>query len=74
MVRRKTNPIICNVPRFRLNFDRELVKEESCEKNLLLRDPSRSSLDAYVHTHARTDVPTYRIAPTHTHMHAGTHE
>ena len=37
-------------------------------------DPSPSSLDAYVRTHACTDVPTYCIALTHTHMHAGTHE
>jgi len=59
---------------FRPTFERELFEEESCEKNILLRDPSRSSLNAYVHTHARTDVPTYRIAPTHIHMHAGTHE
>jgi len=55
------------------NFDRKLIEEESCEKNLL-KDPIHSSLDAYVYTHARTDVPTQRIAPTHTHMHTGMHE
>jgi len=59
---------------FRPNFEKELVEEESCEKNILLRDPSHSSesFDAYVHTHARTDVPTYRSSLSHTHMHAGT--
>ena len=59
---------------FRPNFEKELIEEESCENPILLRDPSRSSLDACVHTYARTHVPTYCIAPTNTHMHAGTHE
>jgi len=49
-----------------------MVEEESCESNILLRGPSHSSVDAYVHTHARTDVPTYRGSLSHTHMHAGT--
>ena len=39
---------------FRLNFDGGLVEEESCEKNILLRDRSYSTLDAHVHTHALT--------------------
>jgi len=56
------------------NFEKVLVEEESCEITILLMDPSRSSLDTYVRMHARTDVPTYCIALTHTHMHAGTHE
>jgi len=43
------------------NFERTSVEEESCEKNMLLMDPSRSIFYAYVHPHARTDVPTYII-------------
>ena len=39
---------------FRPNFERELVEEESCEENILLRDPSHSTLDVYVHAHALT--------------------
>ena len=50
-----------------------MVEAESCEKNILLRDPSRSANDACVHTYARTDLPTCRIASTSTHMHAGMH-
>jgi len=59
---------------FRPNFEIELVEEESCENNILLTGKRCSSLGAYTHAHARTDVPTYRGAPTHTHIHAGTHE
>jgi len=59
---------------FRPNFEKELVEEESCEKNILLREPSHSSesLDAYADTHARTDFPTYISSLSHTHMHVGT--
>ena len=35
---------------------------------------SRSTLDTYVHTHAYTDMPTYRITPPHTHTHTRTNK
>jgi len=88
--RRKTNSIICKVLRLWSNSEvlispsnsdvsaqlwKRIGWRKSCEKNILLRDPGRSSLNACVHMHAGTDVPTYRIAPTHTRrMHAGTDE
>jgi len=59
---------------FRPNFERDLVEQESCEENILLRDPSCSSLDAYVHTHAHTDVVTVERTEVHPHTltHTGT--
>ena len=58
---------------FRRNFERELVEEESCNKTILLKDPSCSPLNACVHsTHALICPLTESHA--HTHIHAGTHE
>jgi len=51
---------------------KELVEEESCEKNIV--EPCRPSLDVYVHTHAHADVPAYKFTPTPTRMQTGTYE
>jgi len=70
------------------SFERELVEEESCEKNMLLRDPSRSSLerDNVVYwketkrkinndlsTHMYTHTHALMCPRTESHPHINTH-